>query len=114
MGSQKASISMGAATFLLGIPATLGCSTLNHVTIWGMDLLDTYDFITNNMILPITALFTCLFAAYVWKTDNVIEEINAPKGQLVLGSLYKVLIKAVIPIAICFIMVMNIVEKFIA
>ena len=111
---RRASWSVGIGAFLLGLPATLGYSTLSHINVWGMDLLDTYDFITNNMVLPITALFTCLFAGYVWKADNVMGEINEPSGQIVLGSLYKVLLKLIIPLAICFIMAMNIWEKFFA
>ena len=109
---RKASIGLGIVIFIIGLPATLGYSTLSHVRLWGMDLLDTYDFITNNMILPITGLFTCLFAAYVWKAEKVTEEINNPKGKLTFGSLYRVLIMVIIPIAVCFIMIMNLIEKF--
>src|SRR5690606_30329013 len=79
---RKASIGLGIVIFIIGLPATLGYSVLSDVKFLGMDLLDTYDFITNNMVLPITGLFTCLFAAYVWKTEKVMEEINNPKGKL--------------------------------
>ncbi|HHW71525.1 MAG TPA: sodium-dependent transporter [Clostridiales bacterium] len=109
---RKASIGLGIVIFIIGLPATLGYSVLSDVKFLGMDLLDTYDFITNNMVLPITGLFTCLFAAYVWKTEKVMEEINNPKGKLSFGSLYRILIMVIIPIAICFIMVMNLIEKF--
>ena len=103
---------MGIIVFIIGLPATLGYSVLSDVKFLGMDLLDTYDFITNNMVLPITGLFTCLFAAYVWKTENVMEEINNPKGKISFGSLYRILIMVIIPIAVCFIMIMNLIEKF--
>lgn len=109
---RKASIGLGIVIFIIGLPATLGYSVLSDVKFLGMDLLDTYDFITNNMVLPITGLFTCLFAAYVWKTEKVMEEINNPKGKLSFGSLYRISIMVIIPIAICFIMVMNLIEKF--
>lgn len=109
---RRASIGLGVIIFLLGLPATLGYSTLEHVRIWDMDLLDTYDFITNNMVLPITGLFTCLFAAYVWQVNNVKEEINNPEGKIKFGSLYGILMKVIIPIALCFIMIMNLIEKF--
>ncbi len=111
---RTASIGLGVIIFLLGLPATLGYSNLAHIRFLDMDLLDTYDFITNNMVLPVTGLLTCLFAAYVWKVEKVTEEINTPKGKLTFGSLYRVLITIIIPIAVCFIMVMNLVEKFIA
>lgn len=109
---KKASIGLGIIVFIIGLPATLGYSVLSDVKFLGMDLLDTYDFITNNMVLPITGLFTCLFAAYVWKTENVMEEINNPKGKISFGSLYRILIMVIIPIAVCFIMIMNLIEKF--
>lgn len=109
---RKASIGLGIIIFVLGLPATLGYSALGHIKIWGMDLLDTYDFITNNMVLPITGLFTCLFAAYVWEVKNVKKELNNPEGKIKFGSLYGILMKVVIPIALCFIMIMNLIEKF--
>ncbi|MFU0800541.1 MAG: sodium-dependent transporter [Xylanivirga thermophila] len=109
---RKASIGIGILVFIVGIPATLGYSVLSDVKFLGMDLLDTYDFITNNIVLPITGLFTAIFAAYIWKVEYAMEEINTPKGKITFGSFYRFLIMVIIPIAVCFIMIMNLIEKF--
>jgi NSS family neurotransmitter:Na+ symporter len=109
---KKASICIGFFVFLVGLPPTLGYSVLSNITFLDMDILDTYDFITNSIILPLTGLLTCVFAGYVWKVQNVTDEINQPKGAITFGALYKFLILIIIPIAVFSIMVVNLVQKF--
>ena len=63
---KTASLVVGTAIFLVGIPASLGYSVLSDVSFLGLDLLDSYDFITNAVFLPIGGLLTSIFAGYVW------------------------------------------------
>lgn len=107
-----ASIITGILIFLVGIPPSLGYSVLSDVTFFGLDVLDTYDFITGNIMLPLGGLFTCIFVGYVWKANSVIEETKKPKGKIIFGNIYKFLIMYFIPIAITVVMVMGLLDHF--
>ncbi len=103
---KKATIGMGIAIWLLGILPSLGYSTLSNVTlIKGMDILDSFDFVANNMLLPLGGLLTALFIGWYWGTDKALEEVNRGAATKI-GSSYTFLIKYVVPIAI-FIVFLN-------
>jgi len=103
---KKATVGMGIAIWLLGILPSLGYSTLSNVKlIKGMDILDSFDFFANNVLLPLGGLLTALFIGWFWGTDKALEEVNHGAGTK-LGSSYSFLIKYVVPIAI-FIVFLN-------
>ncbi|MDD4895935.1 MAG: sodium-dependent transporter [Atribacterota bacterium] len=103
---KKATVGMGIAIWLLGILPSLGYSTLSNVKlIKGMDILDSFDFFANNVLLPLGGLLTALFIGWFWGTDKALEEVNHGASTK-LGSSYSFLIKYVVPIAI-FIVFLN-------
>jgi NSS family neurotransmitter:Na+ symporter len=97
---KTASLVVGTAIFLVGIPASLGYSVLSDVSFLGLDLLDSYDFITNAVFLPIGGLLTSIFAGYVWGSKNAAQELNTPPGKFAFGKWYEMLLKYIIPAAI--------------
>ncbi|MGF7186551.1 NSS family neurotransmitter:Na+ symporter [Desulfitispora alkaliphila] len=103
----KAAITVGSVIFLVGIPPVLGFSTLSHITFLGFDILDTYDFITGVVMLPLGGLLTCIFVGYVWRASNATKEINNPRGIINFGGWYNILISVVIPVAIAVVLVMG-------
>ena len=53
-------------SIILGIACILGYSSWSHVRFFGgLDILDSLDFITNSVFMPITALLTCILVGYV-------------------------------------------------
>ena len=82
---------------LIGIPASIGYSAWSGVTILGMQFLDFFDFLSNNIIMPIVALLTCILIGYVAKTTYIEEEVelNAPFKS---KGLFRVMIKYVAPV----------------
>ena len=97
---KKATITMGIIIWLLGIIPSLGYSTLSHITpIMGMDLLDSFDFVANNILLPLGGLLIAVFIGWFWGTDKALEEANRGASTK-LGSSYSFLIKYVVPIAV--------------
>ncbi|MFP4396606.1 MAG: sodium-dependent transporter, partial [Desulfonatronovibrio sp.] len=101
----SASIIMGIAVFLMGIPCTLGYNLLGDVSFLGMDILDTYDFIASDILLPLGGLLTAVFAGYIWTSKKACEEMNTSECAIVVGSWYGVLIRYVVPVAIVLILV---------
>ena len=97
---KKATVIAGVLIWALGLFPTLGYSTLSHITlIKGMDLLDSFDFFANNMLLPLGGLLTALFIGWYWGTDKALEAVNEG-AKTKLGTSYSFLIKYVVPIAI--------------
>ena len=97
---KTASLVVGTAIFLVGIPASLGYSVLSDVSFLGLDLLDSYDFITNAVFLPIGGLLTSIFAGYVWGSKNAAQGIEYSPGKFAFGKWYEMLLKYIIPAAI--------------
>ncbi|MFP4109599.1 MAG: sodium-dependent transporter [Desulfonatronovibrio sp.] len=108
----SASIIMGIAVFLMGIPCTLGYNLLGDVSFLGMDILDTYDFIASDILLPLGGLLTAVFAGYIWTSKKACEEMNTSECAIVVGSWYGVLIRYVVPVAIVLILVVGLYQKF--
>lgn len=84
-------------SFAVGMLSVLGYSTWSEVTIFGKQFLDFFDFLSNNIMMPIVALLTCILIGYVAKTTYVEDEVqsNAPfKSKM----LYRVMIKYIAPV----------------
>lgn len=97
---KKAAIGMGIAIWMLGLFPSLGYSTLSHVKlIKGFDILDSFDFFANNILLPLGGLLIAIFIGWFWGTDKALEEANLGATTKI-GSSYSFLIKYIIPVAI--------------
>lgn len=106
---RKTTIGAGIGSFLLGIPPILGYSLWDKVTIGGMSILDMMDFITNSVLMPVCALLTCIFVAYVLGVNVIHDEVklsSAFKRQ----KLFDIMIKYVAPVLIVAILVSSILE----
>ncbi len=109
---KKAAAVLGTLIFFVGIPPILGYSVWSGFEFLGMDVLDTYDWFANDIFLPLGGLLTAVFAGHVWKAKNTAEEANKPKGNISVGSIFGIMIKYIVPIAIGVVMVLNIADKF--
>ncbi len=109
---KKAAQIMGVLIFLAGIPTILGYSKLSGFSFLGMDVLDTYDWLTNSIFLPVGGLLTSIFVGYVWKAKNAAKEANKVKGRIKMGKWYGFLIRYIVPVAIFIILALNIWNTF--
>lgn len=107
----NASLFMGIAVFLMGIPCTLGYNLLSDVNVLGMDILDTYDFVASDILLPLGGLLTAIFAGYVWTASKACNEMNQPECRIFIGTWYGFLIKYIVPAAIAVILIIGLYQK---
>ncbi|MCQ2446733.1 MAG: sodium-dependent transporter [Clostridia bacterium] len=84
--------------FLVGMLSVLGYSTWSDVTIFGYQFLDFFDFISNNIMMPVVALLTCILIGYFAKTAFVEEEIESEDTRFRSKKLYRVMVMVVCPI----------------
>lgn len=96
---------------LIGLPSTLGYGAWSHITIIGMPFLDFFDFISNSVLMPIVALFTCIFIGFVIKPQMLIEEVEL-SSKFKRKALFSAIIKYAAPICIILILVSSILDAF--
>ena len=86
---------MATVMFILGSLSSLGNGPLTDVRIFGMQLLDFFDFLTNSVMMPIAALATCILITKfmtVEKLEAEVEQENHPfKRKAVFGFMIKFL-----------------------
>lgn len=97
---------------IIGFLSSLGYGPLSMITFLGMQFLDLFDFISNSVLMPIVAFFTCIFVGYVIKPKAVIEEVETNGVKFKLKNLFTIVIKYVAPILIVIILVASILQAF--
>ena len=75
-GRGKACAALAAGMLALGTLSALGFSTLSGVTPFGMSILDFFDFLTNSVMMPIAALFTCVLVVRVIGVAVIAREVE--------------------------------------
>ena len=98
-------------SLILGIPSALGYGALGGIKILGMQFLDLFDFLTNSVMMPIAALFTCILVGYVIKPKAVIEELEVT-APFKLKKLFTVVIKYVAPVFLVAIFLSSVLSAF--
>lgn len=99
MNRVKATLLVYVYASLMGIVCSLGYGVWADFKIIGMQILDFLDFASNNIIMPIVALLTCIFVGFIIKPKSITDEIeiNGPfKGK----KFYGVFIKWIAPVAL--------------
>lgn len=108
-GRKKTTIGVGIGSFLFGIPPILGYSLWDKVTIGGLTILDMMDFITNSVLMPIGAMLTCIFVAYVIGVNVIHDEVKL-SSEFKRQKLFDIMIKYIAPILIAAILVSSVLE----
>ena len=93
---------------LMGTPSSLGFGIWDFIQPLGMSILDAYDFISNSILMPIVALLTCFFVAFVIKPETIIEEAGAEGAKFTAKTLFTVVIKWVAPIILVAILISSV------
>lgn len=109
---SKAAITIGGLIFLFGIPPVLGYSTFSGFSFMEMDILDTYDWLTSSIFLPLGGLLTALFVGHVWGARQSVEEARKGVGRFYFESSYIFVLKWVVPLVIAAIMIAGIWQSF--
>ena len=91
-------------SFLIGLLSVFGYSIWSDFTIFHMQMLDFFDYISNNIMMPIVALMTCILVGFVVKTTYVENEIEKNERFRSKG-LYRIMIKFICPICMLLILV---------
>ena len=98
------------ACLVLALPSSLGYGLLDWIAPLGFSLLDFFDFISNSVLMPIVALFTCLFVGWVVKPKLVVDEVKR-SSRFPREKLFVVVIRYVAPICILLVLISSVLDK---
>ncbi len=99
-----------AGAFAIGLPSALGFGVWSGFTPLGMDILSFFDFLTNNVIMPIVAILTCLMVCYIIKPKTIVTEVEE-SGKFKFAWLFKGMIY-IAPFLLCVILISSIFDAF--
>ena len=97
-----------ALLLFLAVFSALGYGPWKAVTLCGMQFLDFFDFITNSVLMPVTAAATCLFIGWVLKPEAIADEVEAEGRPFKAKALYAVMVKYFAPALVIAILVSEI------
>jgi NSS family neurotransmitter:Na+ symporter len=109
MGRKTACLSVFILSVVLGVPSALGYGALGEVTLLGFSFLDFFDFISNSVMMPIVAFFTCIFVGYIIKPQSIIEEVEL-SAKFKRKKLFTIVIKYIAPICIILILISSVLD----
>ena len=89
---------------LLGVPSSMGNGAWSDFLIMGMDFLSFCDYISNNIMMPVVAVLTCVFVGFVIKPQAIIEEVEL-SNTFKKKKLFELSIKFFAPVCIFIILV---------
>lgn len=99
---KKATLATALGLALCGAPATLSFGPMSHVTLFGLNFFDFYDYLSSNLLMPIGGFFICIYAGWFWGRERMRADLSN-RGQLRNGgviALYGVIVKWVTPLLV--------------
>ena len=108
LGRRTTCIIVTVLSLVLGAPSSLGFGIWGHIAPLGMSILDAFDFISNSVMMPIVAFFTCVLIGFVVGPKVVADEISISDGKFKSEKLFTVMIKWICPIFLAIILASSI------
>ena len=114
MKRVTACIIVFGAILVLGTLSSLGYGVLSDINIIyngeTLGILEIFDFIANNILMPIVAIVTCVIAGWFIEKNIIPKEIGIDKNKG-LTTYFNVIVKFVAPICILLILVSGLLIK---
>lgn len=97
-GRKKSTLLIGAIMLVLGSLSALGYGPLSSVTVFGMQFLDFFDFLTNSVMMPIAAIAICLLVSRVIGVDAIEQEVTHGGQPFRRRAVFRFMIRWLCPI----------------
>ena len=95
-GRGKSAALAGIIVFVLGSASALDSSLLSSLKIFGMSVLDFFDFLTNSVMMPAAAFATCILILRAAGLGAIAKEIEL-SSRFGRKKLYNFLMKYLVP-----------------
>ncbi len=94
-----------ALVMFLATFSAIGYGPWANIKVFGMQFLDFFDFITNSVLMPITAAATCIFVGWILKPKAIVDEVEAEGNAFKAKGLYVIMVKYFAPALVIAILV---------
>lgn len=105
---KKAVLIMAAAGFAISIIVCLGYNVFYFEYKLPNDavaqILDIFDYVSNNILMPVVGLLTCLLIGWVAKPKTVIDEVTVNGEKFSRKTVYTIMIKFCCPVLLTIIL----------
>ena len=100
---KKATVYEGAIAMAIGVLICLGFNILGFIKLdlpgnEGAELLTIFDYLSNNILMPIVAILTCILIGWIAKPKTVIDEATKNGERFGRKYLYIGMVKVVAPV----------------
>ena len=110
MGRVQANLLLAGFAWLLGLGSVLSFNVWSHIKLAGFTIFDFLDFLTANIMLPLSGLLIALFVGYAMKKELIDAQMQGTSPRVM--KLWQVTLRYIAPVAISAVFVMGIVDKF--
>ena len=110
MPRKKATMVFGSLIGLLGLFVAL--QYVRNYTIFGFEMLDYLDMVTNQVLMPIIAFMACITVGYVLKPKKVFKELEEMGSSFKGQKFWMALNMSVTPALVMLVWVMGLVDNF--
>lgn len=105
---HKSTLLIGVIMVALGSLSALGYGPLGEVTVFGMQFLDLFDFLTNSVMMPIAAIAICLLVSRVIGVEKIEEEVTREGGRFRRKAIFNFMIRYLCPLFAAIILVSSV------
>ncbi len=108
---KKATVIEGVIAFLIGLTVCLGYNLLYFELPLPNgsvgQVLDVMDYISNNILMPVAAIGTCILIGWIVKPDMVINEATKNGEEFVNKTMYKIMVRFVAPVLLFILLIQS-------
>ena len=105
---ERATALIGLIMVALGSLSALGYGPLAGVTVFGMQFLDFFDFLTNSVMMPIAAIAICLLVSRVIGVQKIEEEVTLSGKPFRRKKIFNFMIQYLCPIFAAIILISSV------
>ncbi len=107
---KRCSLLMWGEMLLIGIPCSLGFGIWQGIAPLNMSILDFFDFLSNSILMPIAAFFTCLLIIKVVGFKKIADEVKF-SSKFRRQRLYEFCMKYLVPICLLAILLSSVLNS---
>ena len=108
----RSTVLIGAIMVALGSLSALGYGPLAGVTVFGMQFLDFFDFLTNSVMMPIAAISICLLVSRVAGIAAIEQEVCHGEERFRRKRVFTLMIRYLCPLFAAIILISSVANAF--
>jgi NSS family neurotransmitter:Na+ symporter len=112
LGRIRANLMLAGCAWLLGLGSVFSFNIWSEYRLAGFTFFDFLDFLTANIMLPISGLMIALFVGYVMNKQMVEAQLEGTSSTV--STLWFFTVRYIAPVAIAAVFVMGIYDKFLS